>query len=73
MGNSLAGCRKTKNADGRKTSKDKKIYFSFHCQTLFVNSSLFISVLFIPSEASILSTTNWEKENKIERETKIFN
>lgn len=50
---------KNKNEDGRKVKKDAKTYFSFHCQTFLVNSSLPISTLFIPSEASILSTTNW--------------
>jgi hypothetical protein len=34
------------------------IYFSFHSQTRFVNSSLLRSFILIPSDASIFSTTN---------------
>ena len=40
-------------------------YFSFHFQTWLTNSSLLKSALFIPSEASILSTTNCKQENNI--------
>lgn len=54
------------NIDGRKhkTEIRRNMYFSFHFQTLFVNSSLLKSTLFIPSDASILSTTNWEKNKE---------
>lgn len=40
------------------------MYFSFHSQTRFVNSSLLKSTLLIPSDASIFSTTNWENHEK---------
>lgn len=49
---------------GKKKRYDMSIYFSFHSQTLFVKSSRLNSILFMPSDASILSTTSWKKVKK---------